>query len=48
MGQNIGAGITRQVCETCGEVSIDLTGAHEPTKPVIRRIGKIGPRPADT
>lgn len=46
--QNIGAGITRQVCETCGAVTIDLTRAHEPTIPVIRRTGKIGARHADS
>ncbi|HEX6301002.1 MAG TPA: hypothetical protein VF148_11100 [Acidimicrobiia bacterium] len=46
--QNIGAGITRQVCETCGEVTIDLTGARVPTTPLIRSIGKIGPYPTDT
>jgi hypothetical protein len=28
--QYIGAGITRRVCETCGDVTIDLTAAHEP------------------
>jgi hypothetical protein len=42
--QNIGAGITRQVCETCGEVTIDLTGAHEVSAPVIipsRLLGSV-------
>jgi hypothetical protein len=34
--QNIGAGILRRVCETCGEVTIDLTGAEEVTEPVLR------------
>lgn len=48
LAQNIGAGITRQVCETCGEVSIDLTGVHEPSTPVIQRTGEIGTRPADS
>ncbi len=28
--QDIGAGIERRVCDTCGDVSIDLTAAHEP------------------
>lgn len=28
--QYIGAGITRQVCDTCGDVTIDLTAAHQP------------------
>lgn len=32
--QNIGAGIQRRVCETCGEVTIDLTGAEPLTAPV--------------
>jgi hypothetical protein len=45
--QNIGAGITRQVCETCGEVTIDLTGAHELTEPIIRSTGKIGTRSSE-
>jgi hypothetical protein len=27
--QQIGAGITRQVCEVCSAVTIDLTGAYE-------------------
>jgi hypothetical protein len=48
VAQNIGAGIARQVCETCHEVTIDLTSAHEPTTPVIRRTGKIGTRAGDT
>ena len=34
--QNIGAGITRRVCEGCGEVTIDLTGVEEVTTPVNR------------
>jgi len=33
-GQNIGAGIRRQVCTECGEVTIDLTAADELTTPV--------------
>ena len=33
--QNVGAGIRRQVCTECGEVTIDLTGADELRKPVI-------------
>jgi len=33
--QNVGAGIRRQVCTECGEVTIDLTGADELTTPVI-------------
>lgn len=33
--QNVGAGITRQVCRTCGEVSIDLTGTGELSEPLI-------------
>ncbi|HET8740036.1 MAG TPA: hypothetical protein VFO17_09920 [Acidimicrobiia bacterium] len=41
-GQNIGAGIVRQVCQTCGEVTIDLTGAEELAQPVIKSTGKIG------
>jgi len=28
--QYIGAGIIRRVCDTCGDVTIDLTAAHEP------------------
>ncbi|HJS71421.1 MAG TPA: hypothetical protein VJ858_01725 [Acidimicrobiia bacterium] len=45
--QNIGAGITRQVCQTCGEVTIDLTGAYELTEPIIRSTGKIGTRSSE-
>ena len=45
--QNIGAGIVRQVCETCGEVTIDLTGANEQTTPVVRRTGRIRTRSSD-
>ncbi|MGH3650051.1 MAG: hypothetical protein ACRDU9_05020 [Acidimicrobiia bacterium] len=43
--QNIGAGILRRVCETCGEVTIDLTGVDEVTTPVSRnrRIGTLSP-----
>lgn len=33
--QNVGAGIARQVCETCGEVTIDLTGADEVSHPIV-------------
>ena len=33
---SIGAGIKRRVCETCGEVTIDLTGIEEVTEPVLR------------
>jgi hypothetical protein len=33
--QRIGAGIRRQVCETCGAVSIDLTGSDELTTPLV-------------
>ena len=32
--QFIGAGITRQVCETCGGVKIDLTAAEEGESPL--------------
>lgn len=31
-GQAIGAGILRQVCSTCGDVTIDLTGVEELTE----------------
>jgi hypothetical protein len=34
--QSIGAGILRRVCESCGEVSIDLTGVEEVAAPVAR------------
>lgn len=34
--QNVGAGILRRVCTTCGSVSIDLTKAHELTVPDTR------------
>jgi len=27
--QTIGGGITRQVCETCGDVTIDLTAVDQ-------------------
>lgn len=33
--QSIGAGIVRQVCETCGEVTIDLTGVDGVSAPVV-------------
>lgn len=45
--RGIGGGIERRVCQTCGEVSIDLTGADEPTTPVRRdthRLGSVSPR----
>lgn len=31
--QSIGAGIQRRVCATCGEVTIDLTGAEPLSAP---------------
>lgn len=34
--QDIGAGIERRVCETCGEVTIDLTGAEPLQAPASR------------
>ena len=34
--QNIGAGILRRVCATCGAVSIDLTSADELKTPIQR------------
>lgn len=40
--QNIGAGIKRQVCDKCGEVTIDLTGADGLTAPIITNKEKIG------
>jgi len=45
--QSIGGGIERRVCQTCGEVTIDLTEAEEVTKPMRRdthRLGSISPR----
>lgn len=42
--QNVGGGIARQVCETCGEVTIDLTDAESLSEPVVRPNGKIGTR----
>lgn len=33
--QHIGAGIVRQVCEECGAVTIDLTGAYEAAAPLV-------------
>lgn len=38
---SIGAGIKRQVCETCGEVTIDLTSLEEVTEPVLRNKSSI-------
>lgn len=38
--KNIGGGIARQVCELCGEVTIDLTDAE----PIARHDGRIGTR----
>jgi hypothetical protein len=50
--QNIGAGISRRVCEVCGWVAIDLTGAHELTSPVISEkenlIGKVSRESEET
>ena len=40
--QNIGAGITRRVCQDCGEVTIDLTGVEEVTTPVNRKGRRLG------
>jgi hypothetical protein len=40
--RNIGAGIQRRVCDICGEVTIDLTGVEEVTKPVSRTTRRIG------
>lgn len=34
--QRIGGGITRRVCDTCGEVTIDLSNADEVTRPMER------------
>ena len=45
--QNIGAGIARQVCRDCGDVTIDLTGAHELTTPIILSTGKLGTQAAE-
>ena len=33
--QNIGAGISRRVCETCSAVTIDLTNSYELASPVV-------------
>lgn len=33
--QNVGAGIMRRLCETCGTVSIDLSQADELKGPVV-------------
>lgn len=45
--QNIGGGIRRQVCETCGGVTIDLSGA-EPGTEAHRRPNAIGSLPSDS
>lgn len=45
--QGIGAGIARQVCEVCSEVTIDLTVAHEESTPILRDKGTIGPLTSD-
>ena len=42
--QSIGGGIARQVCQTCGDVTIDLTGAALLSEPIVRANGKIGTR----
>lgn len=39
--QNIGAGILRRVCSTCGDVSIDLTYADELKQPLQRNQANI-------
>ncbi|HEU4320412.1 MAG TPA: hypothetical protein VFS66_10065 [Acidimicrobiia bacterium] len=43
--QSIGGGIQRRVCDTCGEITIDLTGVQEVTTPVSRegRIATLTP-----
>lgn len=46
--QNIGAGITRRVCDTCSAITIDLTGSYELAYPVVSSqepISVIGQRP---
>lgn len=45
--QHVGGGILRQVCDTCGEVTIDLTGTELST-PVLRHTGKIGTLSSDS
>lgn len=44
--QHIGGGIARRICEDCGEITIDLTGAEEVTTPIDPKrrsgIGTIG------
>lgn len=42
--RSIGGGISRQVCEACGEVTIDLTDAEPLSEPMVRANGKIGTR----
>lgn len=45
--RSIGGGIERRVCETCGEVTIDLTEADEVTTPLRRdshRIRSLAPK----
>lgn len=42
--QYVGAGITRQVCATCGDVTIDLTAAHE-REPTGAKSSPPGTRP---
>ena len=39
--QAVGAGITRQVCQTCGVVTIDLSQADELTTPLIPTLNTI-------
>lgn len=48
--QHIGAGITRQVCDVCASVTIDLTSTYEPDSPVVnerRRITSLFPGGTD-
>lgn len=40
--QNVGGGIRRQVCDTCGDVTIDLTGTEPLPAPVLRHSNIIG------
>jgi hypothetical protein len=45
--QNVGAGILRRVCDTCGEVTIDLTDVDGVTAPAVRKTFKIKSLSAD-
>ncbi len=39
--QNVGGGITRQVCAVCSVITIDLTGADGLTSPLVQTHARL-------